>query len=304
MGGLEGNEPEAQAATQGPTQNRVCVTCRRRKVKCDKRQPCQNCVKLRTECVFPSKRCAADRQAAADAELLHELRRLEPLFQSLVSKINDDGAAGLSLPPPPPPVETTSQPQPTGTSESPAVSSIIPSPPQLPAASPMVLELPSLHGSPFTTNSLCGSDTVPWSPYGTTVGKLVKDLGKNRYISGLFWDALHMEVRCSSSLFIEPFVESPTEANGRRTFELTHGNYRTMTACPTPSLMFPTILITDTRHSTTWLLAIASTVKIQQLEASLRHHIRPSITVFVHGNCSKRMFTLWSRSCTCQLSSQ
>ncbi|OAG39778.1 hypothetical protein AYO21_06053 [Fonsecaea monophora] len=194
-------EDEPQTGPKDAIQPRVCVTCRRRKVKCDKRQPCQNCVKTRTECVFPFKKSAVERQTAADAELLHELRRLEPLFQSLVSKINDDGAGAVErslqaitsaameaaapppLPHPPPPPVIVEQPIPRA----------IAHPIEPPANSPMILDLPSLHGSPMTINSMSGSETTPWSPYGTTVGKLVKDSGRHRYISGLFWDSLHTE---------------------------------------------------------------------------------------------------------------
>lgn len=32
------------------------------------------------------------------------------------------------------------------------------------------------------------------SPYGTSTGKLVRDDGRQRYVSGTFWEALHTEV--------------------------------------------------------------------------------------------------------------
>ncbi|KAH6705742.1 hypothetical protein EV126DRAFT_175220 [Verticillium dahliae] len=32
----------------------TCIACRRRKIKCDKRMPCNNCIKANTECITPS----------------------------------------------------------------------------------------------------------------------------------------------------------------------------------------------------------------------------------------------------------
>lgn len=194
--GPEGNKVTTQSKTQNSTQNRVCVTCRRRKVKCDKRMPCQNCVKAGAECFFPSKRATAEGQSSADSELLHELRRLEPLFQSLVSKINPDTVAEPSLKNSLALLESASRPHPIVVAP-PSLPIANPPRTEIPANGPIILDLPSLHGSPITTNSVSGSEVVPWSPYGTTVGKLVKDSGRNRYVSGLFWDALHTEVRLS-----------------------------------------------------------------------------------------------------------
>jgi hypothetical protein len=190
----EANKVNTHNRTQDLTQNRVCVTCRRRKVKCDKRNPCQNCVKARTECVFPSKRSVTEGQNAADTELLHELRRLEPLFQSLVSKINDEAVVEPSLQNSLALLESGPKRQPT-TVAPPSLPTAIPCGSEGLANASTILDLPSLHGSPMTNNSVSGSEVVPWSPYGTTVGKLVKDSGRNRYVSGLFWDALHTEVR-------------------------------------------------------------------------------------------------------------
>ncbi|MCJ1309431.1 hypothetical protein MMC25_003090 [Agyrium rufum] len=63
---------------------RSCITCRRRKVKCDKRHPCSNCHKAAIECVFPGPGRAPRRnKKPPDAELLERLRRLEGVVQSL-----------------------------------------------------------------------------------------------------------------------------------------------------------------------------------------------------------------------------
>ena len=69
---------------------RSCVTCRRRKVKCDKKNPCSNCVKAHVHCVFPAPgraprkpRSAAKPISDREAELLKRLRRLEGVVEEL-----------------------------------------------------------------------------------------------------------------------------------------------------------------------------------------------------------------------------
>ncbi|PNS15641.1 hypothetical protein CAC42_4093 [Sphaceloma murrayae] len=66
---------------------RSCVTCRRRKVKCDKSHPCANCVRAHIECVFPTPGRAPRRPRkqpdSRDTELLDRLRRLEGVVKGL-----------------------------------------------------------------------------------------------------------------------------------------------------------------------------------------------------------------------------
>ncbi|AEO62775.1 uncharacterized protein THITE_2027909, partial [Thermothielavioides terrestris NRRL 8126] len=82
-----------------------CVTCRRRKVKCDRRDPCANCVRNAIECHFPvtgrlprrSRESSASNnrpsQAQRQAELLGRLRRLEDLVAELSGQLEDAGRA-------------------------------------------------------------------------------------------------------------------------------------------------------------------------------------------------------------------
>ena len=67
-------------------QHRSCAECCRRKVRCDRYHPCANCVKGRSECIFPKSRRAPNRQKkttrSRDEELLKSLRRLERRLQS------------------------------------------------------------------------------------------------------------------------------------------------------------------------------------------------------------------------------
>lgn len=76
------------------TNPRSCTTCRKRKVGCDKRQPCSNCTKAGIECRFPPPGRAPRRsKKPPDTELLVRLRRLEGVVQSL-----GKGANGEDLP--------------------------------------------------------------------------------------------------------------------------------------------------------------------------------------------------------------
>src|SRR5436190_11438545 len=75
---------------------RSCITCRRRKVRCDKQRPCSNCVKARVECIFPGPgRAPRKSKKSPDRELLARLRRLEGVVQSLsVQVVNNDVIPG------------------------------------------------------------------------------------------------------------------------------------------------------------------------------------------------------------------
>lgn len=80
-------------STGSPKLNpRSCVTCRRRKVRCDKREPCSNCVKAHIDCVFPPPgRAPRKPRRPHDAELLKRLRRLESVVDSLGTQVDEDG---------------------------------------------------------------------------------------------------------------------------------------------------------------------------------------------------------------------
>ena len=77
---------------------RSCVTCRKRKVKCNKQIPCSNCTKQQIQCVFPAPGRAPRRprqggKAVTDreAELLKRLRRLEGVVEELSGQVDIDG---------------------------------------------------------------------------------------------------------------------------------------------------------------------------------------------------------------------
>ncbi|KKK17177.1 hypothetical protein ARAM_002476 [Aspergillus rambellii] len=77
----------SQQAPQDFTALRSCITCRRRKVRCNKRTPCSNCAKAGVECIFPPPgRAPRKSKRPHDAELLSRLRRLEGVIEHLSEK--------------------------------------------------------------------------------------------------------------------------------------------------------------------------------------------------------------------------
>ncbi|RYO76316.1 hypothetical protein DL766_009625 [Monosporascus sp. MC13-8B] len=78
---------------------RSCVTCRRRKVRCDKFMPCGNCRKAHIQCVFPAPGRAPRRPRVRDPdappkhtsereiELMKRLRKLEGIVEDLSGQI-------------------------------------------------------------------------------------------------------------------------------------------------------------------------------------------------------------------------
>ncbi|GAB1309903.1 All development altered-3 [Madurella fahalii] len=93
---------------------RSCVTCRRRKVRCDKHMPCSNCRRAQIPCIFPAPGRAPRRPRPKDPnapakqpsserelELMKRLRKLEGIVEELSGQIE---------------VETVRQPYSTATS--------------------------------------------------------------------------------------------------------------------------------------------------------------------------------------------
>jgi hypothetical protein len=72
-----------------------CVLCQQRKVKCDRNDPCANCVKARVECVSPTTLPPKRRKKRfPEAELLARLRKYEDHLRSYgadIDAINREG---------------------------------------------------------------------------------------------------------------------------------------------------------------------------------------------------------------------
>ncbi|WEW58877.1 hypothetical protein PRK78_004345 [Emydomyces testavorans] len=73
---------------------RSCVTCRRRKVRCNKLHPCSNCLKAKVDCVFPGPgRAPRKPKKATETELLARLKTLEAIVKNLGTSAEIDGHA-------------------------------------------------------------------------------------------------------------------------------------------------------------------------------------------------------------------
>lgn len=152
--------------------SRSCVTCRRRKVRCNKRSPCLNCTKAGINCVFPPPgRAPRKSKRPPDAELLSRLRRLEGVIDHLRSDKSEMSSSAQDSSTGPPTVrsdtaksETEFQPQPK----------------------------PQDGGCPFED-----SDPKKLAPnkFENEFGRLVIDEGRSRYVSNRLWASLGDEVR-------------------------------------------------------------------------------------------------------------
>ena len=77
-----------------------CVSCRRRKLRCDRHHPCAPCTRNKLECVFPTSGRLPRRSRVGDhtvrkqVELVGRLRRLEAMVGGLSSQV--ENAAGIS----------------------------------------------------------------------------------------------------------------------------------------------------------------------------------------------------------------
>ncbi|VTO92923.1 unnamed protein product [Fusarium graminearum] len=69
------------ALTNG-LQKHACTVCARRKVKCDRLEPCSNCQKAQTQCSYEAPPPPKPRKRAADEELLARLAQYEELMRN------------------------------------------------------------------------------------------------------------------------------------------------------------------------------------------------------------------------------
>lgn len=176
--GSENPPPPAshKHASQDALAQRSCVTCRRRKVRCDKRSPCSNCVKGGVDCIFPPPGRAprkVKRQPAENAELLSRLRQLENIVEAAITNSNTQ---------------------------------ITPSPPQQrgdrSSGDPPVRPQPSRHnegegegGCPVA--AAAAGAQMPSLEH--EFGRLVIEDNRSRYVSNRFWASLGDQVSYFSS---------------------------------------------------------------------------------------------------------
>jgi hypothetical protein len=142
------------SAAGGAPNPRSCVTCRRRKVKCDKRHPCSNCARAKIECIFPRPgRAPRKSRKPPEGELMDRLKRLEGVVQSLNAQVEEHEQEAANR------ERQGSSDERLNGSESPSVAE---------------------------DNSVEGLES--------RFGRLVVDRGRSRYINNSFWASLNNEV--------------------------------------------------------------------------------------------------------------
>ena len=193
-------QPPPEQPPQQQRAHRVCFACWRRKVRCDKKHPCQNCTRGRLQCVFPRPGSGYGHQTALDTELLDRLRRLESTFKTLVSATGEVSVDAA--------LQSIVNNRQAADKMQDSARSLLEAPnvlhtsPQQSEANPLpFVEVSSQHSSPASLSVAPGDDVSSWSPYGKTAGKIVKDEGRDRYISGFFWNDLHSKV-CQSERLV------------------------------------------------------------------------------------------------------
>ncbi|KAJ8109389.1 hypothetical protein OPT61_g7497 [Boeremia exigua] len=152
---------------------RSCITCRRRKVKCDKKKPCSNCARAKIECVFPGPgRAPRKSRKPPDAELLERLRRLEGVVQNLNAQVEEHEQ------------EAAERERDYGSRQG------------------SVSEQCFANGSSKNSPSVAVDNSV--EGLESRFGRLVVEKGRSRYINNSFWASLNNEVEDLKAVLIEP----------------------------------------------------------------------------------------------------
>ncbi|KAI0879823.1 fungal-specific transcription factor domain-containing protein [Annulohypoxylon maeteangense] len=179
---------------------RSCVTCRRRKVRCDKFMPCGNCRKAQIQCVFPAPGRAPRRPRAKDPnappkqtsereiELMKRLRKLESIVEDLSGQIE---------------VETARHPSSGGSPE--AAMDSTPQERERRRQSGFIYSENLPGGYPPADYSKLGRSQTgdsggpgtksPAGEVNKSFGRLVlNEKGKTRYVSSAFWSKINDEI--------------------------------------------------------------------------------------------------------------
>ncbi|OAQ79440.1 fungal specific transcription factor domain-containing protein [Purpureocillium lilacinum] len=168
---------------------RSCVTCRRRKVRCDKQMPCSNCRRALIPCVFPAPGRAPRQQRPKDpnappknstqreVELIKRLRKLEGIVEELSGQIEvESGKAPSTASSPTGALEGLQQRQGSGSLD------------YLATGSP-------LSRNPDSTTAQ-DNEAAMKKDMQKNFGRMVLDdhSGTRRYVSSGFWSKLNDEL--------------------------------------------------------------------------------------------------------------
>lgn len=188
--------------------SRSCVTCRRRKVKCDKRFPCSNCAKAGSECIFPAPGRAPRKPrqggkvvSEREAELLKRLRRLEGVVEELSGQVELEAARQS-------PSSENSSAHKDGDSAG---------DPNTKAHNVRVVGMDEgtrnswlVKGFRIGNGPAKRAFNVEAATQG--IGKLVLDEGKSRYVASTFWASITDEVEEIKGMLEEPGSDSDSDA--------------------------------------------------------------------------------------------
>ncbi|KAJ6119428.1 hypothetical protein N7523_003708 [Penicillium sp. IBT 18751x] len=179
------NSPTLHAPTAprlGPdASSRSCVTCRRRKVRCNKRSPCSNCIKAGTDCIFPPPgRAPRKSKRPPDAELLSRLRRLEGVIEHLSGKNSEAASTSVS------PSQATS----SGFTSAISDATVATSTATAPQSAVPPAESKESTGCPFENDPT----KLNTGKFENEFGRLVIDEGRSRYVSNRLWASLGDEI--------------------------------------------------------------------------------------------------------------
>lgn len=187
---------------------RSCVTCRRRKVRCDKHMPCSNCRRAQIPCIFPAPGRAPRRPRPKDPnappkqpssereiELMKRLRKLEGIVEELSGQIEVETARNQS--------STGNSPEATVHNGNDAANNAPGNGPRAERADSITAHSqgsPSTPGdartmSPYNFNASSSKLLQRQDSVNKKFGRLViNDHGKTRYVSSAFWSKITDEV--------------------------------------------------------------------------------------------------------------
>lgn len=161
-----------------------CVICRRRKVRCDRRDPCSNCVRAAIDCHYPVTGRVPRRSrdpsvwkspAQKQSELLSRLRRLEAVVTELSAQV-EEGPGEPSANP------TSDQPNPSL-----SISGNTSSPDTTQSEARFV-------GQSLTSSASDVLSFIPGSEFDEEFGRLVVDKDGSRHVGNRFWSVFCDEV--------------------------------------------------------------------------------------------------------------
>lgn len=203
---------------------RSCVTCRRRKVRCDKLMPCSNCRRAMVPCIFPAPERAPRRPRRKDPialkphqssereiELLKRLRKLEGIVEDLSGQVEMEATSGGKLP-----ASNSNSPEAAagGSSSDSAGPRTSLDHGATPSASSSWGQSPKLaHAAQGSSANSPGRLVGRNSSYGSLMkqqtkdtqkqlGRLmINDYGRSRYVSSAFWSKINDEV-CTFSCWL------------------------------------------------------------------------------------------------------